>query len=320
MVAPLDNLPTGQDSPEDPGRRALMTPDNGNLHPLDEDHAYIEASRAPLMEHLLELRSRLITMILAFGAAFILCFAFSQQIYIFLVHPFEMASRLYEAQRHAGGKGGPFDLILVLLGLKSVAASHANAALISTAAMEFFFVKMKMAMFGAVALSFPIIAREVYAFIAPGLYKRERRAFLPFLIAAPVLFLIGAALVYFIILPMVLWFSLNQQILGEGGVVVQLMPKVSEYLDLVTALILSFGLCFQLPVVITLVGLAGLVSSTQLSEFRRYAILAISIVAAIITPPDPISMLMLMLPIILLYEVSIICVRILEWQRKPKAE
>ena len=307
------------ETPDDPAKRALVHRNEAPLpvQPHDEDQAYIEASRAPLLDHLMELRSRLIIMIAAFGVAFLVCFALSTEIYTALVHPFEMATKLYDAQS-SGVKPGPFDLILVLLGQKTIAASahHTNATLISTAAMEFFFVKMKMAMFGAVALSFPVIAQQIYAFIAPGLYKRERAAFLPFLIAAPVLFALGAALVYFVILPMVLWFSLSQQIVGAGGVVVQLMPKVSEYLDLVTALILSFGLCFQLPIVITLIALAGYVTAKQLSAFRRYAILAISVVAAIITPPDPISMLMLMVPIILLYEVSILCVRVLEWQRR----
>ncbi|ESQ80492.1 twin-arginine translocase subunit TatC [Asticcacaulis sp. YBE204] len=281
-----------------------------------DDHE-IESSRAPLMDHLIELRSRLIWMVLAFAAAFILCFAFAEPIYIFLTHPYEMANRMFEASRANGGHGaGPFDLIEVILGLKDVPQAKNSVALITTAPLEFLFTKMKMAGFGAVILSFPIIAFQVYRFVAPGLYKRERMAFLPFLIAAPVLFILGALLVYFIILPMVLWFSLSQQILGAGAVTVQLMPKVSEYLSLVTTLMLAFGLCFQLPIVLTLLGLTGIVSAKMLGQGRRYAILAIVVVAAIVTPPDPISQLMLAIPIVLLYEISIICVRIIEWRRK----
>lgn len=295
-------------------KRSLMMPDA-----YEADEAEIESSRAPLMDHLIELRSRLIWMVVAFIAAFIFCFAFSREIYIFLLHPFEMASRMLEQTKVTGHSlSGSFDLMFVLMGLKDVEVEKGTLSLIYTAPLEFFFTKVKVAMFGAIIIAFPFIAWQVYRFVAPGLYKRERMAFAPFLVAAPVLFSIGAALVYYIILPMVLWFSLNQQIIGDAGVSVSLMPKVSDYLSLVTTLILAFGLCFQLPIVITLLGLTGMVSSKMLGEMRRYAIFGIIVVAAIFTPPDPFSQLMLAIPICLLYEVSILCVKIIEWRRGPE--
>lgn len=274
----------------------------------------LEASRAPLLEHLTELRTRLIICVAALFAAFILCFAFSAQIYMFLLRPFEIAAALMEAQK--SGKGhGAFDLILALTGVKAVPAGTEALRLVFTAPLEFFFTKVKLAGFGAIVLTFPVLAWQLYRFVAPGLYRKERKAFLPFLLAAPFLFLMGAALVYFLMLPFVLWFSLSQQIVGEN-VQVDLLPKVSDYMTLVTQLLLAFGLCFQLPVVLSLVGLAGLVSAETLAKGRRYACVGIVFVAAIVTPPDPISQIMLAVPIYLLYEVSIWCVRLLELRRK----
>ncbi len=293
---------------EDGAKRKLITQ-------AEIDQADIESSRAPLMEHLVELRSRMIVMVLGFVAAFIVCYIFADPILQFLLRPFLMASALYGQQQHATVNGNPFDLILVLFALKTIPAGKA-ISVISTGMMETFFTKMRMAMFGAIILAFPVIAWQLYRFVAPGLYRRERQAFLPFLIAAPALFILGMSLVYFLILPMVLWFSLNQQIVGGTGVTVQLMPRISEYLDLITKLMLAFGLCFQLPVVVTLLGLAGIVKAKMLVDMRRYAILGIAVVAAIVTPPDPISMCLLMVPIVLLYEVSILCVRIIQWRRK----
>ena len=293
---------------EDVTKRKLVTQE-------EVDQADIESSRAPLMDHLIELRSRLLIMVVAFIVSVIGCYCFHNHIMKFLVHPLAVAASLYQEQQ-THGKAGPFDLAFVLLGMKSI-ADVKDIPLIATAPMEVFFTNLRIAMFGGVIVSFPVLAFQLYRFIAPGLYRRERNAFLPFLFAAPVLFLMGMALVYYAIMPMVLWFSLNQQITGANGVTVQFMPKVSEYLQLVETLMIAFGCCFQLPIVITLLGLAGIVNAKMLGQFRRYAILAIVVVAAVVTPPDPISQCMLSVPIILLYEISILCVRLIEL-RRPK--
>lgn len=271
----------------------------------------IEASRAPLMEHLVELRTRLIICVLALFIGFGICFAFADQIFLFLVKPFTVAQQLLTAQ-HSGGQHGPFDLLLALVGLKDIPTGQTKALdLVYTAALEFFFTKLKLAGFGAVVLTFPVLAWQLYRFVAPGLYKNERGAFLPFLMASPFMFFLGAALVYYIMLPFVLWFSLSQQV-QTAGISIQLLPKVSDYLTLVTSLLLAFGLCFQLPVVVSLLGLAGIVSSKLLREGRRYAIVGVFIAAAILTPPDPISQLTLAIPMCLLYEIGIWCVWLIE--------
>ncbi|MBI1196635.1 MAG: twin-arginine translocase subunit TatC [Phenylobacterium sp.] len=284
------------------------------------DEADIEASRAPLLDHLLELRQRLIVCVAAILVGFAICFAFAAPLYEALLRPFELAGQIFAAQQK-GEAHGPFDLLFVLLGLKSVSAvTGESLKLVFTAPLEFFFTKLKLAGFGAVVLTFPVLAWQTYAFVAPGLYKRERRAFLPFLLAAPVLFLMGAALVYFIILPFVLWFSLSQQIVGATGIQVQLLPKVSDYLTLVTTLLLAFGLCFQLPVVLSLLGMAGIVNSAMLWKGWRYAVFAVVVVAAIVTPPDPISQLLLSGPIVALYFISIGCVKLIERRRNAEED
>jgi sec-independent protein translocase protein TatC len=282
-----------------------------------DDETEIEASRAPLMDHLVELRQRLVVCIAALALTFIGCFFLSQQIYLFLLRPFVVAGAVLAEQKATHAASQPFDILLTMLGLHPmphVPGAH-KLGLIFTAPLEILFARIKLAVFGAVIVSFPILAFQLYRFVAPGLYKRERKAFLPFLLASPVLFLAGAALVYFVMLPFVLWFSLNQQIVS-ADVDVQLLPKVSEYLDLVTKLVLAFGLCFQLPVVLTLAGLAGLISAETLSSGRRYAILGIVVVSAIVTPPDMISPFLLAVPIYALFEASIWCVRLIELRRK----
>ena len=280
------------------------------------DEAEIEASRAPLMDHLIELRGRLVWCVVAFILAFILCFFFAAQLQVELIKPFQAAAAVHADAVARGAHGNPLDLLAIAMGLKPLPPGGLAAVeLIATAPLEQLFTKMKIAGFGAIVLSFPVIAYQLYAFVAPGLYRNEKGAFLPFLIATPVMFFLGGALVYYVMLPFVMLFSLSQQISSEG-ITVMLTTKISDYLNLVTSLILAFGLCFQLPVVTTLLGMAGLISSKLMSEGRRYAIVAVVVLAAIVTPPDPISQLMLAVPLVLLYEVSIWCVRLIEWRRK----
>ncbi|WEX07326.1 twin-arginine translocase subunit TatC [Chelativorans sp. AA-79] len=260
----------------------------------DEDE--VEKSSAPLMEHLIELRSRLIWAIGAFFVAFLVCFFFAKEIFNLLVIPFQWASRW------AGLNSEQVDLIY-------------------TAPQEFFFTQIKLAMFGGLVIAFPMIATQVYKFVAPGLYRNERRAFVPFLIASPILFLSGAALVYFFFTPMVMWFFLSMQQVGpENEVQISLLPRVSEYLGLIMTLILSFGLVFQLPVVTTLLARVGLLSSQALADKRKVAIVIAFVVAAVLTPPDPVSQIGLALPTIILYEISIWSARMVERKREEQRQ
>ncbi|MBC8717570.1 MULTISPECIES: twin-arginine translocase subunit TatC [Brucella/Ochrobactrum group] len=259
---------------------------------MKPDEAEIEQSAAPLLEHLIELRRRLIWAILAFFIAFVFCFAFAKHLFNLLVVPYQWA-------------------------IDWAGMDRSKAELIYTAPQEFFFTQVKVAMFGGVVLAFPIIAAQIYKFVAPGLYKHERMAFLPFLIASPILFLIGGALVYFFFTPMVMWFFLAmQQTGGNGEVQISLLPKVSEYLSLIMTLIFAFGLVFQLPVITSLLTRAGLLTSEGLRDKRKYAIVIAFVVAAVLTPPDPASQIGLAIPTILLYEISIILARMIEKQRR----
>ncbi|MBP1849861.1 twin-arginine translocase subunit TatC [Rhizobium halophytocola] len=255
----------------------------------------IEDKPQPLLEHLIELRTRLIWSIGAFFLAFLVCFFFAKDLFNLLVVPYKWA------------------VLWAGLDVK-------KTELIYTAPQEFFFTQVKVAMFGGLVIAFPIIASQIYKFVAPGLYKNERAAFLPFLVASPILFLLGGALVYFFFTPMVMWFFLSmQQAPTDGEVAISLMPKVSEYLSLIMTLVISFGLVFQLPVVTTLLARVGMIDSKWLASKRKYAIVFAFIAAAILTPPDPMSQIGLALPTILLYEISIHAARLVEKNRAKAA-
>jgi sec-independent protein translocase protein TatC len=252
------------------------------------DDKKVEESQAPLMEHLIELRKRLMWAIAAFFMAFLFCFFFAKELFNLLVIPFKWAVHW---------AGLPTDKV----------------ELIYTAPQEFFFTQVKVAMFGGMLIAFPVIATQIYKFVAPGLYRNEKKAFLPFLFASPILFLIGGALVYFFFTPMVMWFFLAMQQTGpDAEVQISLLPKVSEYLSLIMTLIFSFGLVFQLPVVTSLLVRAGLLTEQGLKDKRKWAIVIAFVAAAILTPPDPVSQIGLALPTILLYEVSIFLARWIE--------
>ncbi len=248
----------------------------------------VEASRMPLLAHLIELRQRLIRAIAAVLVAFVVCFIFAKQIYNVLLIPYVWA-----------------------------ASAHGDVPrLIYTAPQEYFITQMKVALFGALFIAFPVIAIQIYKFVAPGLYKNERQSFVPYLIATPVLFIVGALVVFSIMMPLAMRFFLSlEQPGGNGVAAIDLLPKVDEYLGLIMTLILAFGLVFQLPVVLTLLARIGIVSSDMLKGGRRYAIVLAFIAAAVLTPPDLISQFSLALPTLLLYEGSILSVKLVERRR-----
>lgn len=241
-----------------------------------------DATKAPLMEHLIELRGRLIKSFLALIAAFAVCYYFSDEIYNFLVRP------LYDA----------------LAGMD-------NRRMIFTGLAEAFFTQLKVAFYAALFVAFPLIAIQIWKFVAPGLYKNEKHVFAPFLVATPVLFAAGGALVYYFVIPLAWLFFLGfEQPGGDGTLPIELEARVGEYLSLVIKLIFAFGISFQLPILLLLLNRAGIMSLETLKKGRRYAIVIAFAFAAIMTPPDVISQIALGIPIVLLYELSIVAIKL----------
>ena len=253
----------------------------------------LDATRAPLLDHLIELRKRLLWSVLALLGFFFVAFAFSDELLAFIGQP------LLEAYDRVG--------------------DGERQTLIYTKLYEAFFTKIKVSLFAAFLFAFPVIANQVWAFIAPGLYKNEKRAFLPFLIATPVLFFMGAAMSYYIAMPTVFTFMLEMQ--GEtNGVSLQALPSVGDYLSFSMSLIFAFGLSFLVPVALMLLERAGIVNVEQLKSFRRYAIVVAFVIAAVVTPPDVVSQFMLAVPMVLLYELSIVAIRITHRREAKRAE
>lgn len=248
-----------------------------------------EAAEMPLLHHFIELRRRLVYTVCGFLLAFMFSFHYAPQIYDFLAKP------LADIMREKG---------------------HENPGFIFTGLTEAFFTQIKLGLWLAAFITFPLFASQIWMFIAPGLYKSEKRAFLPFLIATPILFLMGAALAYYLVFPMAWKFFLGFETLGsEGSMPIRLEAKVNEYLSIVMGLILAFGFCFELPLVLALMNKAGMIAAETLAKGRRYAIVLILIIAAIMTPPDVVSQLLLAIPMYILYEIAVL---VCFWQEKQR--
>ena len=251
----------------------------------------LDDRQMPLLDHLIELRNRLMWACGAIFVGFVICYLFADHIYAFLVQPL---ADIYQGQT--------------------------GRRMIYTGLTEAFFTYIKVAFWAGAFLTFPIVAAQLWMFIAPGLYRNEKQAFLPFLIATPILFFIGGAIAYYVVFPLAWRFFVSFETAGGPETLpIELEARVGEYLSLVMKLIFAFGLSFQLPVALTLMGRVGLVSSEALSRNRKFAIVGVFVVAAIITPPDIISQVTLAIPILLLYEISILAVRIVE-RRRAEAE
>jgi sec-independent protein translocase protein TatC len=251
----------------------------------------IDDRQMPLLDHLIELRNRLMYSCAALFLGFLVCYFFAQDIYDFLVQPL---ADIYQGQT--------------------------GRRMIYTGLAEAFFTYVKVAFWAGAFLTFPFVATQLWLFIAPGLYKNEKQAFLPFLLATPVLFFLGGAMAYYIIFPLAWRFFVSfESAGGDGSLPIELEARVAEYLSLVMKMIFAFGLSFQLPVALTLMGRVGLISADTLARNRKYAIVGVFVVAAIITPPDIISQIGLAIPILVLYELSIIAVRMME-RRRAEAE
>jgi sec-independent protein translocase protein TatC len=255
--------------------------------PSPDEEAELESSKAPLLEHLVELRNRIVYSLIAFVICFIGCYFVATPIYTFLTQP-----------------------------LADALADRPGATMIFTQVYEAFFTNVRVGAFGALCIAFPFMAWQLWMFIAPGLYRHERSAFVPFLIATPIMFLLGAAFVYYLVLPAAIQFFLGFEVPGGNGVLpIELQARVGEYLSFVMMLIFAFGFCFELPVLLVLLGRVGIVTSEGLAASRRYAIVGVVAVAAVVTPPDVFSQVALSVPLVGLYEVSIWCVRLIERAR-----